>query len=108
MKMPKDRLDLRAELAAMSPFEAKKAIRDEVKFRWRDTWNQEESLKVMEHILRFKFTKETSWGKKLLETEGEIVENNNWGDVFWGFDINQNKGENHLGKILMKIREEIK
>ena len=107
MKMPKDRLDLRAELAAMGQYETKKAVRDKMKFKWRDDWSEEESLKVMEHILRFKFKAGTSWAAKLVETEGEIVENNNWGDVFWGFDVNQGRGENHLGKILMKLRSEL-
>jgi predicted NAD-dependent protein-ADP-ribosyltransferase YbiA (DUF1768 family) len=46
----------------------------------------------------------------LAMTEGEIVESNNWHDNYWGdctclrcYRI----GENHLGKILMRLRDEI-
>lgn len=42
--------------------------------------------------------------RKLLATGTcEIIEGNTWGDTFWG--ICDGKGENHLGKILMDIRE---
>lgn len=45
--------------------------------------------------------------KWLLETgEEELIEGNNWGDKFWG-QVN-GIGENHLGRLLMEIREEIK
>lgn len=61
----------------------------------------------MEYALRRKFARGTTWHKKLMDTgTEEIVENNNWGDQFWGFDVVENKGENHLGKILMHIRQE--
>lgn len=105
MKLPKDRTDLRAKIAAMNPYKAKKAIRDKNNFQWRDSWNEEESLKVMEFILRVKFKEHTIWHTKLLMSEPfELVEWNNWGDTFWGKDIKTQQGENHLGKILMKIR----
>jgi predicted NAD-dependent protein-ADP-ribosyltransferase YbiA (DUF1768 family) len=35
----------------------------------------------------------------------EIVEGNTWGDTFWG-QVN-GKGQNKLGKLLMKIRDEL-
>lgn len=35
-----------------------------------------------------------------------LVEGNSFGDTFWGVDARTGKGENHLGKILMKVREE--
>ena len=34
-----------------------------------------------------------------------IVEGNTWGDVFWG--VCNGIGENHLGNILMDVRDEI-
>ena len=36
-----------------------------------------------------------------------LEEGNRWHDTFWGIDQNTGKGENHLGKILMKVRDEI-
>lgn len=72
---------------------------------WRSSWNKEEKLRVMELVLRHKFTLETSFGKKLVETGiSDIVEWNDWGDTFWGKDVDSKIGENHLGEILMKIR----
>lgn len=106
MKLPKDRIDLREKIAGMNPYQAKKAIRNKNNFPWRESWNQEESLKVMEFILNIKFAKGTIWRYKLDLTEDwEITEWNNWNDTFWGKNINTREGENNLGKILMKIRD---
>ena len=105
MKMPKDRNDLRAELAAMNPYKAKLAVRDREKYPWRSDWTKELSLKVMRYILWVKFAHGTTWADKLLQTEGEIVEFNNWGDEWFGWDVRTKRGENHLGKMLMAIRD---
>ena len=32
---------------------------------------------------------------------------NTWGDTCWGVDLRTGQGENHLGRILMKVREEL-
>ena len=70
----------------------------------RDDWDLVK-LTVMEDILRIKFSKK-ALQEMLLLTEGyELVEGNYWGDVYWG--VCKGKGENHLGKLLMKIREEL-
>lgn len=64
-------------------------------------------LQVMEFFVRQKFTKHTDLKKLLLETgDAELIEANTWGDTFWGRC--NGIGENHLGKILMKVREELK
>jgi ribA/ribD-fused uncharacterized protein len=43
----------------------------------------------------------------LLATEDAIlIEGNTWGDKFWG--VCRGVGENHLGRILMEVREELK
>lgn len=62
-------------------------------------------LHYMEMILKRKFSI-PKLADKLLSTKEIYLENcNNDNDVFWG-TVN-GIGENHLGKILMKIREEI-
>ncbi len=94
----------RQAIALMEPRKSKAAGR---KLEVRPDWS-EIKLKVMETGLRHKFQLGTKWGKQLLETEGEIVEHNNWGDKFFGVDIESGKGFNHLGKLLMKIREDLK
>lgn len=102
MKAPKGS-ESRAKLAAMNPYQAKKFAKTVKCEDWSD-----KKLAVMEHILRIKFQKGTQWAEKLSLYEGEIIEWNNWRDVYWGRCIFTNEGENHLGKILMKIREEIR
>ena len=102
MKLPKENLVARKEIADMTPYGAKRNIK---KYTYRESWNQEESLKVMEYILKIKFRLGTKFHKKLKMTEDwEITEWNNWKDNFWGKDIQSGLGENHLGKLLMKIR----
>lgn len=63
-------------------------------------------LSVMEDLLRQKFAHAEL--RQLLLATGDqlLVEGNNWNDTFWG--VCRGKGENHLGKLLMKIREELR
>jgi ribA/ribD-fused uncharacterized protein len=71
----------------------------------REDWD-EIKLGVMYSVNKIKFSKEP-YKTKLLETgDQELVEGNNWNDTFWG--VCNGVGENHLGKILMKIREELR
>jgi len=37
-----------------------------------------------------------------------LEEGNWWFDLFWGVDIKTREGENNLGKIIMKVRNELK
>lgn len=60
-------------------------------------------LSVMFEVVFAKFSQNEELKQKLLATGNEeLVEGNNWGDTFWGM-IN-GVGENHLGKILVKVR----
>lgn len=70
-------------------------------------WTVEKKLMVMEDLIRSKFEgKEPFLTRALLATgEATLIEGNTWDDTFWG--VCNNVGENHLGKILMKIREEL-
>lgn len=64
------------------------------------------NLKIMEDLLRQKFS-DFELRKKLLETgDNELIEGNYWGDLFWG--VCRGKGENHLGRLLVKIRSELR
>ena len=70
-----------------------------------------EAVKVglMEEIVRAKFTQHPELAWRLIGTGDKmLVEGNHWGDTFWGVDARTGQGENHLGKILMKVREELK
>jgi ribA/ribD-fused uncharacterized protein len=108
MKIPDDRLDLREEIANMGSHESKRMIRTD-RYPFREDWDAAMSLRVMEKVLRHKFALGTTWADKLLKTgEEEIVEWNNWNDLFWGKDIVTEEGKNHLGIILMKLRNELR
>lgn len=74
-----------------------------------DNWDNIR-VDVMYEILKFKFSDENPKLKQLLlSTEDtEILEGNTWKDKFWGVDSITLEGQNNLGKILMKIREELK
>ena len=69
-------------------------------------------VNVMEEILRCKFSNE-NLQKKLLNTgNAELIEGNYWHDNIWGMCFcpkckNKIEGKNHLGKLLMKIRDEV-
>ena len=77
----------------------------------RKDWD-EVRLKVMEWCLRQKFTKHEDLKEMLLQTgEDELIEGNYWHDIYFGVcscDKCGNKGHNHLGKLLMKVRGEIR
>lgn len=63
--------------------------------------------KVMYDICLAKFSQSKELAQKLLDTgDQELVEGNYWNDTFWG--VCDGKGQNHLGKILMQIREELR
>jgi ribA/ribD-fused uncharacterized protein len=81
-----------------------KALGKRVKLR--DDWD-EVKVEVMYMVLSAKFGATIVLKKWLLETgTEEIVENNSWGDTFWG--VCNGKGRNELGKLLMALREEYK
>lgn len=59
----------------------------------------------MGQVLRAKFNQNEELAKKLQDTYPlQLVETNTWNDTFWG--VCDGVGENHLGKLLMEIREE--
>lgn len=72
----------------------------------RDGFEQEK-LDIMYRLVKIKFNDYTHLGDALLATGNEeIQEGNWWGDTFWG-TVNGH-GQNHLGKIIMRIRTELR
>lgn len=101
---PKIRKQIRE---AFSPFLAKKiAHKNEALIR--KDWDNIK-LDIMEKGVRAKFMQNEYLKKKLLQTGNVCLEEGNtWNDLFWGKSLKTGKGQNHLGKILMKVRQEIK
>lgn len=97
-------LNLRKKIASKSaPKKAKSAGR---RIPLRDDWEYIKDS-VMEEIVRRKFTDNEELKKLLLMTNGhELVEGNSWNDIYWG--VSRGKGQNKLGKILMKVRKELR
>jgi ribA/ribD-fused uncharacterized protein len=61
------------------------------------------SLSTMEMLVRQKFQKEPLRSALIKTYPSQLIEGNNWGDTFWG--TCNGVGHNHLGIILMKIRD---
>ena len=96
-------INKRREMATMTPSESKRTGRHVV---LRPDW-EDVKEKVMYDICKAKFIQNPELGKLLVATgEEELIEGNTWGDRTWGM-VN-GEGKNLLGKILMKIRSELK
>ena len=91
---------------AYSPNEARKIAHENKQYKesnWSDI-----KYDNMEKVLRLKTEQNPIVKKKLLNTNDYIIaEYCTDEDTDWGLD-NNNKGENNLGKIWMKIRDDIK
>jgi len=89
----------------LTPSEAKKFGRT---VDLREDW-EEVKIGIMTDLARMKFENNPHLAHLLLETYDEmLLEGNWWGDHFWGVDRKTHFGENHLGRILMQIRGELR
>ena len=71
----------------------------------RSDWD-EVKIAVMKECLRQKFERPDLREKLLATGNQKLIEGNTWMDQFWG--ICNGIGSNHLGKLLMALREEIR
>lgn len=68
-------------------------------------WNKKK-LKLKLNLLRQKFS-DPKLKKLLLDTaNAELISTNNYFDRYWG--VHKGKGENHNGKLLMRLREDLR
>jgi ribA/ribD-fused uncharacterized protein len=64
-------------------------------------------LEIMEELVLLKFRTHADLRALLLATGAcYLEETNTWGDCFWGACCGT--GDNHLGKILMRVRERLR
>lgn len=62
-------------------------------------------IRIMEKMLRIKFAAGTPMHRRLLQTGNLDLIHETRSDFFWG-QSRSGKGQNHLGKLLMQIRQE--
>jgi len=110
-------------LTAEHRFQASKAVKDDDKLRiltapnpgrakeigrsvqMRPDWDTYRHV-AMKMVLLFKFS-DAELRAALLDTgDAELVEANTWHDTYWGVDKWTGSGDNHLGKLLMELRQE--
>ena len=103
-------LDLlrRQQIQAMTPAVAKEETR-KADFPLRPDYTDARRLEIMLALTRQKYSPANpDLRDKLLATgDALLIEGNTWGDDFFGFDLIEGRGENHLGRILMQVRKEI-
>lgn len=89
---------------------AKELAHTLIEHGWPHCGHDARGIRIMKHAVSEKFTLNPDLAEKLLSTEDEeLVEGNNWGDRFWGVSpIGSNTGENHLGTILMEVRNDLR
>ena len=75
------------------------------KIELRADWDEVKE-RVMLEIVRAKFENADLRRRLIATGNAELIEGNYWGDRFWG--VCRGTGENRLGKILMRVRTEIR
>lgn len=84
-----------------SPYEAKKlGSKIDIVDDWAD-----QRLGIMRMLVSHKFHFMSNEARMLMNTNGDLVEGNTWGDTFWG--VCRGAGDNNLGKILMEVRQNL-
>lgn len=72
----------------------------------RSDWDEIKD-ELMEDILFHKFRQGAGLASQLIATgDAELIEGNSWGDEYWG--VCNGIGWNKLGKMLMKLRDQLK
>lgn len=94
--------DFREMIAKVKSPAIVKKIGQQIKIR--KDWS-EKKLDFMNFAIREKFKDEKLADKLKSTGDATLVEGNDWNDTFWG--VCKGKGENHLGKILMQVRNEL-
>ena len=87
-----------------SAHEAQKIMhenKDKVKY------SNDEKVEIMGRLLRLKLEQNPYVKKKLLETKDYLIVEDSPKDDYWGWGIDRD-GDNKLGKLWMKIRDEIR
>lgn len=94
--------ETRLKFANLDPSSGKRKGRN---VQLRHDW-EKIKFNIMYEIVKAKFTQNEDLRVRLLATgDEELQEGNTWNDRIWG--MCNGKGQNNLGKILMRVREEL-
>ena len=91
----------RKKFLYIEPYEAKKLG---CNLNLRQDWDKVK-LDIMLLLLRQKFRQGPERYELLMTGDKTLIEGNYWGDQYWG--VCKGEGSNHLGRLLMEIREQI-
>lgn len=96
-------INIKKQIAQLTPKDAKKYGK---KVKLRSDWDNVR-IDIMRDLLKIKFNDDHfGYRQKLVNTgDSYIEEGNKHHDTFWG--VCNGIGENHLGKLIMEIREEL-
>jgi len=100
----------RFQFSGLSGSQAK-ALSEKLKSKIRADW-KEVNIELMRGLLKQKFTPSILRRKLIATFQAELIEGNWWSDEFWGVchgctkdGEHEPRGLNHLGKLLMEIRD---
>lgn len=99
--------DFKEYLAKIKSPEIVKKIGTMIKVR--SDW-EEKKIEFMTYGIKEKFKNEELKEQLISTGNDQIIEGNYWHDCFWGqcnCDRCKGKGKNNLGKIIMKVRDEL-
>lgn len=100
-----DNIELRRKIATMNPYDVV-AMAKAGNIIAPDEWNAIK-CELMYQLVSQKFRNHSPLKQMLLDTGDQYLqEGNDWGDTFWG--VCDGIGENHLGKILMRVCDELR
>lgn len=99
------RKNIREYIASLPPIESKLFSK---KHPMNNDSFEDNKLYIMLNAQRQKYAQEPFKSKLLATGDGILEEGNWWKDSFWGVDIHTRQGANHLGKIIMQVRQELR
>ncbi|VXB80467.1 conserved hypothetical protein [Flavobacterium sp. 9AF] len=89
-------------LTPMKAAELGRSRKEKIKMNW-----DKKKDNVMYEVIKAKFMQHEELRSLLVGTNNAIIVEHTENDAYWG-DGGNGKGKNKLGKILMKVREELK
>ena len=93
---------IRTALSAHDAYHLAKKYKDQVQSNWNEV-----KINAMYDICRHKLQQHSYIQDHLLSTNNELIVEDSPNDNFWGWGEDQN-GRNELGKIWMRLREELR